>query len=121
MAKAKKNTQIPSAPTSAAVLCSNLSDDLKPLVVTLAESALAMQEKITEKIPEFKTMELFQEVTVGTGETIMRGNPAMQEFRALVRDYSAIVTALKTILADNKKPTSVSDLDSIRKKFKVAK
>ena len=120
MGKNSKNTILPSAPTPAEVLCSGLSEDLKPLVVTLAESALAMQAKIVEKMPEFAEMELFQEVTVGTGETIMRGNPAMQEFRALVRDYSSLVSTLNSLLAD-KKPTSVSDLESIRKKFKVAK
>ena len=93
---------------------------MKPLVITLVESTLAMQAKIIEKMPEFSDMELYQEVTVGTGETIMRGNPAMQEFRALVKDYSSLVSTLQSILAD-KKPTSISDLDSIRKKFKVAK
>ena len=115
MSKNRTNTQFPSAPSLVDVISSGLSDEMKPLVITLAESA-----KIIEKMPEFSDMELYQEVTVGTGETIMRGNPAMQEFRALVRDYSSLVSTLNSLLAD-KKPTSVSDLDSIRKKFKVAK
>lgn len=120
MGKNRTNTQFPSAPSLVDVISSGLSDEMKPLVITLAESTLAMQAKIIEKMPEFSDMELYQEVTVGTGETIMRGNPAMQEFRALVRDYSSLVSTLNSLLAD-KKPTSVSDLDSIRKKFKVAK
>lgn len=122
--KPKKRTpkpKLPPAPSPAEILCSGLSDDMKALTVTLAESALALQKKITDKIPEYEDADLFQWVTVNTGETIMRGNPMTQEFRATVRDYAAIVTALQTILSDNKKPTQVSDLDSIRKKFKVAK
>ena len=55
---------------------------------TLANAVLALQNKIEQQAPLVEDMELSQSVTVGTGETVSRSNPAIQEFRALVRDYS---------------------------------
>lgn len=58
-------------------------------------------------------------MTVGTGETMLRQNPAVQEFRATVRDYAAALNNLKDILAEKKSETSISAVDSLRNKFKV--
>lgn len=64
---------------------------------TLANAVLALQNKIEQQAPLVEDMELSQSVTVGTGETVSRSNPAIQEFRALVRDYSQAIKVLKEL------------------------
>ena len=51
----------------------NASKDEK--LHTLEHAILAMRDKIEEQIPIFSNEPLSQEVTVGTGETILRQNP----------------------------------------------
>lgn len=102
-------------------LCKDVKLDIKEQAVTLANAVSAMQEKIEQQIPIYATTDLAQEVTVGTGETILRQNPIMQEFRATVRDYATALNNLQDILSENKSPTSVSDMSELRKKFKIAK
>lgn len=80
-----------------------------------------MQEKIEQQIPEYEKQPLAQQVTVGTGETMLRQNPAMQEFRATVRDYAQALNNLQDILENNKAPAQVASLDELRKKYKIAK
>lgn len=89
---------------------------------TLEDAIMAMQEKIRQQIPVFKAAPLAQEVTVGTGEEILRQNPIVSEFRALVKDYSQAVKAYKELVADSKSSEDqVSNLNSLRNKIKVAK
>ena len=107
--------------TQAEKICANVSADIKPQAMTLANAVLAMQNKIDQQIPIYDQMPLAQQVTVGTGERMLRQNPAVQEFRATVRDYAAALNNLQDILAENKSPTKVSDMDELRKKFKLAK
>lgn len=107
--------------TEAEKMCTNVSKDIKPQAVTLANAVLAMQAKIDQQIPVYEQLPLAQQVTVGTGERMLRQNPAMQEFRATVRDYATALSNLQDILSDNKSPTSVSDMAELRKKFKMAK
>lgn len=90
---------------------------------TLESAILAMRDKIEEQIPVFKKEPLAQEVTVGTGESMLRQNPSVSEFRALVKDYSNALKAyeeLKVALG-NKNEAEVVSLDAIRSKFKIAK
>lgn len=96
-----------------------VAPDLQAQAVTLADAILAMQEKITTSIPEYKAMPLSQTVTVGTGETILRANPAAQEFRATVRDYAQALKSLNEILASGKPTTSASAVDDLRARFGV--
>ena len=85
------------------------------------ESAiLAMREKIEEQIPLFKKEPLSQRVTVGTGEKILRQNPNISEFRALVRDYQQAIKAYSE-LSDGEKDAEIKNLDALRSKFRVAK
>lgn len=108
--------------TKAEKLCKNVSPDMKAQAVTLAKAVIAMQKKINDKIPEYAEMPLAQQVTVGTGEQILRANPAAQEFRAMVRDYSQALNSLQSILEKSGAGNAeVRSLDSIRAKFKVAK
>lgn len=102
-------------------ICANVSADIKPQVKTLANAVLAMQEKIEKEIPAYKDMPLAQELTTTQGEKAMKQNPAVQEFRATVRDYAAALDNLQSIISENKAPTQVSDMAELRKKFKVAK
>ena len=107
--------------TQAEKICVNVSADIKPQALTLANAVLAMQNKIDQQIPIYEQMPLAQQVTVGTGEKMLRQNPATQEFRATVRDYATALNNLQDILSENKSPTSVSDMSELRKKFKIAK
>ena len=119
--KVEKKDDIPHVLTPAEQLCSNVREDIKPQVVTLANAVLAIQAKIEKEIPKYGRMKLAQRVKVGTGEKIIRANPEIQEFRATVRDYATSLNSLQMILTENKAPTQVSDMDSLMKKFKIAK
>ena len=107
--------------TQAEKICANVSKDIRPQAVTLANAVLAMQKKIDQQIPIYEQMPLAQQVTVGTGEKMLRQNPAVQEFRATVRDYSQSLNNLMAILENNKSATQVSSIEDLRARFKVAK
>lgn len=119
--KVEKKDDFPHVLTPAEELCSNVREDIKPQVVTLANAVLAIQAKIEQQIPKYGKMKLAQRVKVGTGEKVIRANPEIQEFRATVRDYATSLNSLQMILTENKAPTQVSDMDSLMKKFKIAK
>ena len=107
--------------TQAEKICTNVSKDIRPQAVTLANAVLAMQAKIDQQIPIYEQMPLAQQVTVGTGEKMLRQNPAVQEFRATVRDYSQSLSNLREILENNREPAEVSSLSDLRAQlFKVA-
>lgn len=107
--------------TEAEKLCKNVNKNIRPQAVTLANAVLAMQNKIDQQIPIYEQMPLAQQVTVGTGEKMLRQNPATQEFRATVRDYAAALNNLKNVLENSNEPAEVSSLNDLRNKFKVAK
>lgn len=111
----------PVQPSQAEIICSNVKDDIRPQAVTLANAVLAMQSKIEQQIPKYKRTAFDQKVKLGTGETVLRSNPIQSEFRATVREYAAALNTLQTILSENKAPTQVSDMESLRNKFKMAK
>ena len=119
--KVEKTDNFPHVLTPAEELCSNVREDIRPQVVTLANAVLAIQAKIEQQIPKYGKMKLAQRVKVGTGERVIRANPEIQEFRATVRDYATSLNSLQMILTENKAPTQVSDMDSLMKKFKIAK
>lgn len=102
-------------------ICANVSTDIKPQAETLAKAVLAMQAKIEQQIPIYEKLPLAQQVTVGTGEKMLRQNPAVQEFRATVRDYSAALNNLQDIIEEHKTPTKVSEMAELKKKFQIAK
>lgn len=107
--------------TEAEKMCSNVSKDIKPQAITLANAVLAMQNKIDQQIPIYEQMPLAQQVVVGTGEKILRQNPATQEFRATVKDYAAALNNLQDIIENNKTPASVTSLNDMRNKLKAVK
>ena len=107
--------------TQAEKICANVSADIKPQALTLANAVLAMQAKIDQQIPVYQQMPLAQQVTVGTGERMLRQNPAVQEFRATVRDYAQALSNLRSIIDNNSASAETSSLDDLRSKFKMAK
>ena len=106
--------------TQAEKICANVSKDIRPQAVTLAKAVFAMQDKIEQQIPIYEQMPLAQQVTVGTGERMLRQNPATQEFRATVRDYAAALNNLQNIIGETT-VADVQNLESLRSRFKVAK
>lgn len=104
-------------------ICENVRPDLRSQVETLTNAVLAMQAKIDQQIPIYQQMPLAQQVTVGTGERMLRQNPAVQEFRATVRDYAQALNSLNGILKDksNDTETEVDSIADLKKRFKVAK
>ena len=106
--------------TQAEKICANVSKDIRPQAVTLANAVLAMQSKIDQQIPIYEQMPLAQQVTVGTGEKMLRQNPAVQEFRATVRDYAQALNNLQAILDNTPDQVEESSVEDIRKKFKIA-
>lgn len=119
--KKKKPTEIITPKTPAEQMCENVNPAIKSQAVTLTNAVLAMQEKIEQQIPIYKQMPLAQQVTVGTGEKMLRQNPAVQEFRATVRDYSQSLSNLREILENNREPAEVSSISDFRAKYKIAK
>jgi hypothetical protein len=118
----KKTTKTPIIQqTLAEQICQNVNGDIRAQAVTLTNAVLAMQEKIEQQIPIYKKMPLAQQVTVGTGEKMLRANPAVQEFRATVRDYAQALSNLRSIIDNNSAPAETSSLDDLRSKFKMAK
>ena len=114
----RKSTPIQSL-TPAEKLCANLNSDVKDQVITLAKAVLIMQEKVEQQIPVYKQMPLAQQVTVGTGERMLRQNPAVQEFRATVRDYAQALNNLQEILSSQNKTPEGSSIEVLRNRFKV--
>ena len=106
-------------PTKAELLCDGVNPDIKAQAVTLANAVLTMQGKIEQQIPNYRDADLAQEVTLGTGEKILRQNPLTQEFRATVRDYAAALNNLNEILDNKKAASEVSPVEALRNKFKV--
>lgn len=100
-------------------MCEHVTSDIKPQAVTLANAVLTIQAKIEQQIPIYRDMPLAQQVTVGTGERMLRANPATQEFRATVRDYATALNCLNEILTEKKAPSEGSPLDELRNRFGV--
>lgn len=118
MARSKKAEPI-KPKTLAEQMCDRVDDQIKEQAITLTNAVLAMQSKIEQQIPIYQQMPLAQKVTVGTGEQMLRANPATQEFRATVRDYAQALNSLKEILETNKTAPTISPVDDLRSRFNV--
>lgn len=118
MAKSKKTEPIETK-TLAEQMCDRVDSQIKEQAITLTNAVLAMQSKIEQQIPIYQQMPLAQKVTVGTGEQMLRANPATQEFRATVRDYAQALNSLKDILETHKAAPTISPVDDLRSRFNV--
>ena len=106
---------------SAASMCKKVNKDIKSQAMTLARAVLAMQEKIEEQIPTYESLPLAQTLTTTQGEKALKSNPAMQEFRATVRDYASALKDLNTLIEEHstEQSANVSALDSLRDRLKM--
>ena len=91
--------------------------DIRTVDVTIRR----IREKIEKNTPEFLEMPLAQTLTTTQGDVAQKANPAVQEFRALVRDYAAALKTLRDIKGNQPEEVEASNLESIRSRFKVAK
>ena len=106
-------------PSEAELMCQGVNPRIRKQAVTLAESVLTLQNKIIQQTPAYEKAPLFQEVTVNTGETVLRANPLVQEFRATVRDYDQALKSLNELLNAQKGTSEDSPLDALKNKFKI--
>lgn len=106
--------------TQAEKICANVSKDIRPQAVTLANAVMALQEKIEQQMPVYQQLPLAQTMTTTQGEKVLKNNPAMQEFRGTVRDYAASLKSLQAILDNTPDQVEESSVEDIRKKFKIA-
>ena len=86
---------------------------------TLLASILVMQDQLIEQRPAYIAADLTFEAEMSDGRTIVRANPLVQEYRALIKDFSLAIKAYKEITGDSGAETS-KKLEGIREKFKVA-
>lgn len=94
--------------------------DFKDTPETLKQAILTLQEKILEHEDEFREAPLSIEAEMRDGRYITRSNPVVQEYRSMVRDYSAALKAYRD-LTGNEQAAEISSLDDIRARFKVAR
>lgn len=87
---------------------------------TLKQAILIMQDKLQEHEEEFLTAPLSIEVEMGDGRSVTRANPVVQEYRAMVRDFSSALRAYRDLIGEEQ-AGEVNSLDNIRAMFKVAK
>ena len=104
-------------PTQAELMCSGVDPRIRPQAIALANAVITLQNKIIQQTPEYEKAPLTQEVIVGTGETVLRSTPLVQEYRATVRDYAASMKSLEELLNTKKGTTEVNPLDALRNKI----
>ena len=85
---------------------------------TLLEAILAMQTKLTDLREEFESAELTYDAEMGDGRVITRANPFVQEYRALVKDFSVALKTYKE-LTNAEDDAGTTQLADLRAKFKV--
>ena len=86
---------------------------------TLKKAIVAMKRKIDKNKSGFLNADLTVEVELGDGRIVERANPLVQEYRALVRDYSTALKAYKEI-TEGKIAQEEDALGSLRTRFKVS-
>lgn len=99
---------------------SEYNEGLEEQIKTLAEAVLALQEKIESSIEEYKGMPLAQEVTTTQGERAFKQNPAVQEFRNTVREYTNALKSLQELTGETIVTDSGTSAEDIRSRFKIA-
>ena len=104
-------------PTQAELMCAGVDPRIRAQAIALANAVITLQNKIIQQTPEYEKAPLTQEVMVGTGETVLRSNPLVQEYRATVRDYAASMKSLEELLNTKKGTTEVNPLDALRNKI----
>ena len=94
-------------------------DSFQKTPETLKKAILSMQRKITKNKKDFQDAPLTVEVELGDGRIVTRANPIVQEYRALVREYSQALKAYKEI-TDGKIQEDTDQLTVLRSRFRVS-
>lgn len=102
-------------------ICQNADSVLRPQIETVAKSVLAMQTQLEENYNEYITQPLSIEVVKGDGEIISRANPYVQEYRALLKDYTSAIKQLQELTNGVKVEQEMNALVNMKEKFKIAK
>lgn len=102
-------------------ICKNVNSPLKPQIETMVQVVLSLQKQLEDNYDNYLSQPLSISVTVGTGETINRANPFVQEYRALFKDYLAAIKQLKEIIDDVSVVEELDALSSVKERFKIAK
>jgi len=102
-------------------ICKNVNSPLKPQIETMVQVVLSLQKQLEDNYDKYLSQPLSISVTVGTGETINRANPFVQEYRALFKDYLAAIKQLKEIIDDVSVVEELDALSSVKERFKIAK
>lgn len=102
-------------------ICKNVNSPLRSQIETVVESVLAMQTQLEDNHDEFLTQPLSIQVTVGTGETINRANPFVQEYRTLFKDYMNALVQLTKLIDDAGVEEEINALSSIKDKIRLVK
>lgn len=98
-----------------------LDPHMRDQAVTVCKIEKAMRKKVKEQIPVFEKLPAAQTMTTTRGEKVLKNNPAMQEIRAMFRDYCTIVKVQQDIIANRTAPVQVASISSLRQKLKIAK
>ena len=107
------------ASTQASKICAGVDKKYKKQAVTLAKAVLALQDKVEQQLPIYESMPLYQVLTTAQGESAIKQNPAVAEFRAMVRDYATALKNLQDIVENNKAPETKTSLTNFRAQLKV--
>lgn len=86
----------------------------------LRKAIMSMKRKLDKNRVEFQKADLVYDAEMGDGRTIRRGNPLVQEYRAMAKDYASLLKAYKEITG-GMETAEADPLDDLRSKFKVAK
>lgn len=99
----------------------NIDPNLKDQVITICKIEKAMRKKTKELIPVFEALEASQTVTNTQGEKVTKSNPAMQEIRAMFRDYCSIVKVQQDILGSKSAlpAETTASLNDMRNKLRI--
>lgn len=95
--------------------------NMKKQADTIGKIEEAMRLQIEKQIPVFEELEAAQLMKTTQGETVLKANPAMQEIRALFKDYCYVAKVQQELTCDNADPEKVKSINDFRAKYKIAK
>ena len=87
---------------------------------TLMKAILSLQKKLEDNADQFQREPLRVWVENSNGVEVPKPNPFVQEYRSMVRDFSAALKAYKDITNEKDTP-EINSLEAIRTRFKVTK
>lgn len=104
-------------------LCKDVPPEIRPEVETLAKAVAALQAKVESQTPVYNDLPLAQLLTTTQGEKAVKANPAIQEYRATVREYAQALSNLQNIIskysdAKNKSREKTTGVGSPLKNFR---